>query len=133
MLRIEPTTNRTAPALERLLLAVAPARRPLARKLITDPWCGGHGLRAWLAMLDAGYNPSPSRVPSEVVEVYLKDDDAEPLHDCEKCGLAVPVRVARRHGHEAAIEREYFPTCPCCGGRTGRHAYWSCRTRASSN
>jgi hypothetical protein len=133
MIRIEFVAARTSPAMDRLLAAVTPARRPLARQLMTDPRCGGHGLRAWLAMLAAGHGPLPPRVPGEVVEVYLSDDAAEPLHDCEKCGLAVPVRATRRYGHEAAVEREYFPNCPCCGGRTGRHAYWSCRAEAGSN
>lgn len=125
MTRIDVTTDR-------LLSAVSADRRPLARRLLFDPRCGGHGLRAWVALLDVSDRPLPSALPVELVEVYLADDDAEPLHDCEQCGLAVPVRAARRCGHEAAVERQYFPVCPCCGGKTGRHAYWS-SARPGSN
>jgi hypothetical protein len=120
-------------ASDRLLSAVPPARRPLARRLLSDPRCGGHGLRAWVSLLDADARPLPAALPAELVEVYLADDDAEPLHDCEACGLAVPVRAVRRCGHEAAVEREYFPVCPCCGGRTGRFAYWSRRATPGTN
>lgn len=120
-------------ASDRLLAALPPDRRPFARRVLADPRCGGHGLRAWVSQLDALAGPLPPALPPEVVEVYLADDDAEPLHDCERCGLAVPVRAARRCGHEAVVEREYFPTCPCCGGRTGRFAYWSRSVRVTSN
>lgn len=116
-----------------LLAALPTDRQPLARRMIADPRCGGHGLRAWLAMLDTDHRPLPSALPPALVEVYLQDDDAEPLHDCERCGLAVPVRAARRHGHEAVVEREYFPTCPCCGGRTGRYAFWSRTPKPGTN
>lgn len=124
-------TNPTAPtSLDRLLACVPAAHRPLTRQLLTDPRCGGRGLRAWLALLEADHPPLADELPAALVEVYLRDDDAEPLHDCERCGLAVPVRAGRRCGHEAAVEREYFPACPKCGGRTGRFAYWSRRAVA---
>jgi hypothetical protein len=126
-------TNTVAGLVTQLLAAVPAARRPLVRTLLTDPRCGGRGLRAWLARMEIDDRPVPAHLPGEVVEVYLRDDDAEPLHDCEKCGLAVPVRAGRRCGHEAAVEREYFPTCPHCGGRTGRYAYWSRRTAPATN
>jgi hypothetical protein len=118
-------TDTPADPLDRLLAAVPAAYRPRARALLTDPWQGGRGLRAWLAILETDGRPLPDELPEELVSVYLDDDDAEPLYDCECCGLPVPVRAARRCGHEAAVERVYFPACPCCGGRTGRHAYWS--------
>lgn len=108
------------------LLAATPTRyRVRIRTLLTNPRCGGRGLTTWLSLLETDCCSLPDCLPDKLVEVYLRDDEAEPLHDCERCGLAVPVRVARRCGHEAAAEREYFPTCPRCGGRTGRHAYWS--------
>jgi hypothetical protein len=118
-------------ALDRLLSAVPAAYRPLARTLLTDPRCGGRGLRAWLAILDTDDRPCPDELPGELVAVYLEDEDAEPLHDCERCGLPVPVRAGRRCGHEAAVERVYFPACPRCGGKTGRFAYWSGRGQAT--
>ncbi|HUR52827.1 MAG TPA: hypothetical protein VMZ71_01765, partial [Gemmataceae bacterium] len=126
-------TDAAAGLLNQLLAAIPAAHRALARTLLTDPRCGGRGLRAWLARLEIDDRPVPGQLPDELVEVYLRDDEAEPLHDCERCGLAVPVRAARRCGHEAAVEREYFPTCPHCGGRTGRHAYWSRRCVPATN
>ena len=131
MTRTQPAA-RPAHALDRLLAALPPGRLTVARRMITDPRCGGHGLRAWLALLDTDDRPLPPAVPDELIEVYLADDDAEPLHDCESCGMAVPVRVGRRCGHEAVVEREYFPTCPCCGGRTGRYAFWSRRVAVTN-
>jgi len=120
-------------AVDCLLSALPHNRRPLARRMLADPRCGGRGLRAWLALLDTDARPFPSALPGDVIEVYLDDDDAEPLYDCEACGLAVPVRATRRCGHEAAVERVYFPTCPCCGGKTGRFAYWSRQSLSGSN
>ena len=90
-------------------------------------------MRAWLYMLEADHTSFDDELPMELVEVYLTDDDAEPLHDCERCGIPVPVRAIRRCGHEVSIVRQYFPACPCCGGKTGRFAYWSGRTRGLPN
>ena len=113
-----------------LLSALPPDRRGVTLVLLTDPRRGGRGLRTWLTLLDAcPPNLLPAAVPAELIDVYLGDEEAEPLHDCERCGLAVPVRAGRRCGHEATIERVYFPTCPACGGRTGQHAY---RSRATA-
>ncbi|MFO0847220.1 MAG: hypothetical protein U0871_01490 [Gemmataceae bacterium] len=120
-----PTDPTGSATLTRLLSVVPADRRPTLEALLTDPHRGGHGLRAWLAILDLEGRPLPDELPAELVDVYLADDEAEPLHDCEECGLPVPVRAGRRCGHEAAVERVYFPTCPHCGGRTGRYAYWS--------
>jgi hypothetical protein len=115
-----------ADALGEFLAAVPAGQRGRVRVLLTDRRLGGRGLRALFAMLGAD-GRIPAALPEEVVEVYLSDDEAEPLHDCEACGLPVPVHAGRRCGHEAAVDRVYFPTCPCCGGRTGRHAFWSRR------
>lgn len=114
-------------ALARLLAAVPAGQRAEVRVTLLDPHRGGHGLRSLLAMLEADGRPLPAELPGELVSVYLTDDAAEPLHDCGRCGLPVPVRAGRHVGHEAAVERDYFPSCPCCGGQTGRHAYWSAR------
>ena len=97
-------------------------------QLLLNPRRGGRGLRQWLSLLEADWRPLPRQLPLELVEIYLKDDDAEPYHDCERCGLLVPVRVAQRVGHEPTVERVYFSSCPNCGGRTGRFAFWSGRT-----
>ncbi|MFO0957399.1 MAG: hypothetical protein U0800_08015 [Isosphaeraceae bacterium] len=100
--------------------------------LLSSPHRGGRGLRSWLALMELGGPPLPGELPQELVQVYLRDQEAEPLHDYEACGLPVPVRCGRRIGREPVAEREYFPACPCCGGRTGRHAYWSREKRATS-
>ncbi len=118
-------TDLQTDTLARLLAAVPAEHRPLTRSLVTDPRRGGRGLRAWLALIDSEGCQLPCDLPKELVEVYLRDEDAEPLHDCEECGLPVPVRADRRCGHEATVDRVYFPACPHCGGRTGRFAYWS--------
>ncbi len=110
---------------DRLMAAVPAVHRKRTAALLKSPRLGGRGLRAWMVILDADDRPLPGDLPEELVEVYLADSEAEPLHDCERCGLTVPVRVGRRCGHEATVERVYFPECPQCGGRTGRHAYWS--------
>lgn len=115
----------TTSAEVRLLAAVPVGQRRAIRIMLTSPRLGGRGLRAWLALLEVDHPPLPDELPRELVEVYLSDHEAEPLHDCGNCGLPVPVRCARRMGREPVAEREYFPACPCCGGRTGRYAFWS--------
>ncbi len=126
----EPFTPDADSPEARLLTAIPPALRPLAESVLTSPRLGGRGLRAWLALLEVDHPPLPDELPPELVEVYLRDDEAEPLFDCERCGLPVPVRCGRRLGREPVAERVYFPTCPSCGGRTGRHAFWSRTARA---
>jgi hypothetical protein len=115
-----------SPAAEtRLISATPPSLRKRVRAALTDPNVGGRGLRAWLALVEFDDRPIPENLPADLFAVYLSDAEAEPLHDCERCGLPVPVRVARRSGHEPTCDREYFACCPRCGGRTGRHAFWS--------
>jgi len=110
---------------DELLAAIAYGLRSTVQKLLKTPRCGGRGLRAWLALMETGGRPLRGRLPDGLIEIYLQDDDAEPLHDCEDCGLPVPVHVGRHVGNEPVVERIYFPTCPLCGGRTGRYAFWS--------
>ena len=112
---------------ERFLSVVPVKVRDEVRRLLLSPCEGGRGLRQWLSLLEIEQRPLPRQLPIDLIEVYLNDDDAEPLHDCERCGLPVPVHAGRRCGHEASVDREYFPTCPHCGGRTGRFAFWSRR------
>src|SRR3954447_2259777 len=120
-----PWQDEAAAAEARLLSAVPAALRTRVRAALTDPNVGGRGLRAWLALVEFDDRPLPDDLPDDLFAVYLADAEAEPLHDCERCGLPVPVRVARRTGHEPTCDREYFTACPHCGGRTGRHAFWS--------
>ena len=132
-MRLNPETNPDATSAEgRFLAAVPTGLRPNVRERLSSPRSGGRGLRAWLSLLEVDHPPLPGELPRELVEVYLADDEAEPLHDCERCGLPVPVRCGRRVGREPVAEREYFPACPHCGGRTGRYAFWS-RARESTS
>jgi len=109
----------------RFLSAVPVGLRSRVRATLIDPRLGGRGLRAWLALLEIEDRPLPAAFCDDLVAVYLSDPEAEPLYDCEECGLAVPVRAGRRCGHEPTCDRVYFATCPHCGGRTGEHAFWS--------
>lgn len=111
---------------EHLLLAAVDERlRERVEAVLANPRRGGRGLRAWVAALAADPRPLPDAIPASLVEVYLTDAEAMPLHDCGDCGLAVPVRPHWRAGHEAPPEHVYFAACPHCGGRTGRHAFWA--------
>ena len=90
----------------------------------------GAGLRAWLNRITTGVSVLPGRVPREVIEVYLQYPGAVPLHDCESCGLGVPVIPSRDYGYEGEPERAFFPRCPNCGGRTGWYLFWSSERQA---
>lgn len=114
-----------AGAESRLLASAPPDLRTRVRAALSDPRIGGRGLRAWLALVEVDDRPLPQSLPGDLFDVYLTDAEAEPLYDCERCGLPVPVRAGRRGGHEPSCDRVYFSTCPHCGGRTGPHAYWS--------
>jgi len=123
-----PLEAERLPDVANRFLAIVPVRvRDDVRRMLLSPSEGGRGLRQWLSLMEIERRPLPRQLPVDLVEVYLNDDDAEPMHDCEDCGFVVPVRVSRRIGHEAVVERDYYPTCPNCGGRTGRFAYWSKR------
>jgi hypothetical protein len=110
------------------LAAVNPRQRPVVARLLQEAPHSGLGLRLWLRSMVAQGRPLPKSLPAELVQVYLDDPEAVPLHDCEGCGIAIPVHPAWQ-GYESEPQRVYFPTCPCCGGRTGLYAYWSNTTR----
>ena len=112
-------------ACERFLQAVSPAQRPAVERLFQGLHTGGAGLREWISAILRSRAVLPSRIPEEIVDVYLADPEAIPLHDCEGCGLATPVRPNRLRGQDAEPEVVYFPTCPLCGGRTGWYFYCS--------
>ena len=82
-------------------------------------WDSLGGRLLWAAnslFLDYFYGEGrvPVALPPEVCEVYLRDEEAGPYHDCEDCGYPVPV----------APGKAYFPVCPLCGGETGYYAYY---------
>ncbi len=117
----------------RLMAAVPPTLRERVHASLVNPRIGGRGLRSLLALLATETRPLPKQLPPELIRVYLNDDEAEPLYDCATCGLPLPVRFARRFGHESAPEHVYFTMCPHCGGPVGRFAYWSARSWTDIN
>ena len=119
-----PRSTRNATE-ERFLHAISAVLRGRVSETLSDPRLGGRGLRAWLALVEVQNRPLPTTLSDDLVSIYLSDSEAEPLYDCELCGLAVPVRAGRRGGHEPSCDRVYFSSCPDCGGHTGSHAYWS--------
>lgn len=131
-MRLQPADSFDGDA-DRLLAAIPAELQDRARNVLHNPRLGGRGLRAWIALLEAEDRPLPAALPPELVEVYLRDAEAEPLHDCEVCGLPVPVRTGWRAGHEPSADRVYFPICPHCGGRTGPHAFWARAATAAVN
>jgi hypothetical protein len=109
--------------LRQLAAAVDPDQRPAVEAALQDFPARGHGLADWLTGHFTGGNV-PARVPREVVSVYLADPEALALHDCEDCGLELPVHCGRQDGAVTEPARTYFKTCPVCGGRVGWYAYW---------
>ena len=106
------------------LRAVIEEQRSAVVGLLREPRWGGRGLRMWLRTLVTQGRSLPEVLPSELIQVYLDDPEALPLHDCSDCGLAVPIRSGWL-GLEGEPERIYFPVCPNCGSRTGLYAFWS--------
>lgn len=88
---------------------------------------GGSGLRDWVSAITWRGAVLPKRIPDELMNVYLIDSEAAPLHDCEGCGLAVPVRPSRLYGPEGEPDQVYFASCPLCGARTGLYMHFSRR------
>lgn len=113
----------------RLLEAVDPAQRPAVQEHLHGLHTTSPGLRNWVMALCWRGAVLPGHVPPELIDVYLTDAEAVPLHDCEDCGLAVPVRPSRVAGMEEEPELVYFPFCPLCGGRTGW--YFHCTRQTS--
>src|SRR3954469_12034308 len=109
--------RRWAQTRDSFLSAVDARQRPVVARLLRQPHCGGLGLRMWLRNLVTQDRPLPESLPVELIQVYLDDPEAVPLHDCAWCGLAIPVHPGWR-GYEGEPERAFFPTCPCCSGPT---------------
>lgn len=86
---------------------------------------GGAGLRAWVSSIAWRGAKLPESVPEVLVKVYLADPEAVPLHECETCGISIPVRPNRFRGMEDEPEETYFSACPVCSGRTGLYLYMS--------
>lgn len=112
-------------ACERFLLATPVGLRQATERSLGNLHSAGSGLRAWVAAIAWRGSRLPESLPAELVQVYLDDPEAIPLHDCEKCGIAIPVRPDRLNGSEAEPEQVYFTQCPVCAGRTGWFLYFS--------
>lgn len=113
------------------LAALTDGQRPVVEKLLHARHSSGSGLREWVSTIAWRGGLCPEHVPAKLIEVYLSDSEALPLHDCEDCGLAIPVRPSRLHGLEAEPEQLYFEVCPSCGGRTGWYRYWARRAEVA--
>ncbi len=98
--------------------------RPTVAFVLGHPQVGGRGLRLWLHRLEVDYRPLPHRLPCDLVQVYLDCNEAEPLHDCAGCGIAIPVNP-NLFSIDGDPDRVYFSECPSCGSATGLHAYWT--------
>jgi hypothetical protein len=114
-------------AYQQFLRAVAPRQREQVQHLLKTMHNGGSGLRDWLSALTWRGAILPTRIPEQIIDVYLRDSEAAPLHDCEGCGLAIPVRPSRLHGLEGEPDLIYFDKCPACGSQTGLYMYFSRR------
>jgi hypothetical protein len=121
------STVRWVKVSNQFLNAVAPAQRKQVAQLLHSVHYGGSGLRDWVSAIAWRGAVLPMQIPEELIDVYLSDSEAVPLHDCESCGLAVPVRPSRLYGLEGEPERVYFSACPACGSRTGPHMYFTRR------
>ncbi len=73
--------------------------------------------------------------PPEFRKIYLEDPEAQPLHDCEECGLDIPNRPGKNtyKGGQRVVVRpfyRYFDSCPACGGRVGYEAHYRAQHEA---
>jgi hypothetical protein len=121
-IRLRPTPGEPT-WFSQLLPAVAAEQQAAVEAVVRAFPERGYGLYAWVTNLREGGH-LPARIPAEVIDVYLRDDKALPLHDCEDCGLLLPLRPGRHYGLAVEPARSYFDTCPVCGGRVGCYAYW---------
>ena len=112
-------------ARERFLNAVADDQRAAVDQRLKDLGARGAGLRAWLTAIAWRGGVLPQRLPRELVQVYLDDAEVRPRHECEACGLLIPVQPAGRRGAEAIQPGIYFSNCPACDAGTGRYVFRS--------
>jgi len=110
-------------ARNRLLESVEEEQLDQVKVALCTPHVGGRGLRLWLQMIAIKNKHLPKSLPWKLMQVYLDEPDALPLHECSGCGVAIPVRLVCPVVDEERIET-FFPACPCCGSRTGLYATW---------
>jgi Zn ribbon nucleic-acid-binding protein len=126
------TDDAWAAACAQVIASVPMTHRSAVREALRDAHGSAGGLREWVSAIAFRGAQCPECVPVDLIQVYLSDPEAVPLHDCENCGLAVPVRPSRLHGMESPPEEEYFPVCPVCQGRTGPYYFWSRQAEVAS-
>jgi hypothetical protein len=81
------------------------------------------GLQSWLLLLVSGQAAWPHAIPPALAQAYLAEPEASPLHDCEDCGLDIPIVACRDYGGKVEPARTLFASCPACGGRVGYYAF----------
>jgi hypothetical protein len=100
-------------------LVLAPAQlRDQVAATILEPDMRGRGLRMWLRRLAVEQVWPRHALPAALIQVYLDDPEAMPLHNCTVCDVAIPIRPDYREFDDVP-QKLYFPECPCCGGPTG--------------
>ena len=109
----------------RFLDSISARQRDQVATLLHQMHNGGSGLRDWISAIALRGAPLPERIPEAIIHVYLTDPEAAPLHDCEGCGIAIPVRPSRLYGLEGDPDEIYFSTCPGCGSRTGLFVHFT--------
>ncbi len=72
----------------------------------------GFGLRSWVASIAWRGGKLPEAVPAQLLQVYFDDPEAVPLHECETCGIAIPVRRNRLSDQDDEAEHIYFASVP---------------------
>lgn len=114
---------------EQFVKRISPAHRTAVRRILHDrPCANGSGLRSWIEAVAFRCSPLPARIPTPLVRTYLIDPEAAPLHECEQCGVAIPVRPNRSADPEDEPELVYFNQCPVCHSRTGPFLYRGSRS-----
>lgn len=111
-------------ARKRLLACIEEEQRTEVEMVLRAPRQGGRGLRLWLQIIATQNKPLPDSLPWKLVQVYLDEPEALPLHECSGCGVAIPVRAISPVVDEEPAET-FFPACPCCGSTTGYYASWN--------
>jgi hypothetical protein len=63
-------------------------------------------------------------LPPPVAQMYLAEPTAHVFAQCKSCGLTLPIGLEPWRGAGRSADREWFATCPDCGGETGLWDQW---------
>jgi hypothetical protein len=77
-------------------------------------------------LLEAGARLSNFKLalPPPVAQIYLAEPTAHVFAQCKSCGLTLPIGLEPWRGAGRSADREWFATCPDCGGETGLWDKW---------